>query len=185
MNLSSHNETELEAIALLVKANESTPKERDHVKLRVSEYAWSWITQTAQQYKYLTGKHNARGVSRFLTDLVKAGFSDARDNFLRETDQWYDPFNVPRQRRVNLDAATRQAYINLADRWCITPYPIQQQTMSGLRARADTAAAVRVFSQASRISPVIEAIGLRWLVPAGEIQPALPKMHVSIKVHTI
>lgn len=166
------------ALKALVEANKTDGlAKRSMIKLRITDEAWSWIIQTAQRLNYLTGTKNARGVSRFLADLSMYDFVDTREDFLQGTDQWYASCDAPRQRAVDMPSDVKLAYIELANKHEIFPYPLQQAVINGYYAKLPEnlrVSAASRYSTASRISPVLEAIGLRWLVEVGQLSRADP-----------
>lgn len=138
-----------------------------HTRVRVTDPAWEWIIQTAQQYGYVqAGCIKARGVHYFIEALsLVPHYYDARPVFMQTTDQWYTGLDMPRERLLALDPSTITRLVILARIWRIYPYPTQQPIIKGLRERMPPKRAEQ-YQRAARVAPVLEAIGLRWLRPA-------------------
>lgn len=144
--------------------------ERIKVNLQLSEAAWEWLRQTAESLGYVRAPKRPAGMYRFLDMLATLDYADARPDFMRDTDQWYNR-DVLRQRCTTLSRDSLDALEALGRARGIYPFTAQIRVAEGRQTHIKGVSPLH--SPVAWASPIFEAIGLRYLVPVSDI-PAIP-----------
>ena len=173
---------------------------RDHYEdwkhnYSISDTAWRGLVDMAVEYGYV-GSNAADfrpvGMSAFLTTLAALSYRDARPEYLRDTDQWHTGME-PMKKRL-LRGLTPRAVAGFgahALEFNIWPFRTQAPVVNGFRQRVDPPVLhpdgeAPQGSRTARalVAPVLEAIGLRWLVPTEPIPPnPKPRLNADANHH--
>lgn len=141
-------------------------------QLHITAEAWSWITQSAYALGYVRTDKLNRGVGLFLHQLSRVEYIDARPEDMQSTDQWSAGIEPGMVRIIVLDAADIMCFAAIARQYRIAPFRSQNPVRNGRSLRIKRESVLTNAGDTVLVAPVLEAIGLRWLVPTTTIMPA-------------
>jgi hypothetical protein len=157
------------------------------INLYVSDDGWEGLKQMAYEQGYVRGvkqDDRPRGMSPFVGMLAMVRWRDNRPEYMKGTSQWMTGLQKVRQRCLELPAAALADLGLIALEHEIYPYRTQLAVANGYRREANPPV-LHALGSAPRGSvsvtalagPVLDAIGLRYLVPAVRLPHAPPNLY--------
>lgn len=138
--------------------------------LLITDAAWRTLVDHAYVLGYVRGEITPKGISHYLRALSQQAFLDARHKDMQRTAQWSAGLEPAMQHKLDLHIETIVKLAYTARHFGIAPFRSQRPIIEGRR-RTLHQGAMNV-SDTMLVSPVLEAIGLRWLIPLGIIPNA-------------
>lgn len=166
----------------------STSVRRHSIKINVymSDDGWEGLKQMAYDKGYVRGSSpgdRPRGISHFISMLSMLKWRDARPDVMQGTGQWMTGLQRARQRCLQLPLATIGDLGLIALEHGIYPYRSQIPVVNGYRREGVLPVLHGVgdtprggTSVAGLAGPVLDAIGLGHLRPAGTVPQAPPNL---------
>lgn len=147
--------------------------------VHLSDKAHRGLQRLAEHFNY----SETRGISRVITDLamLSAKFEDTRPQHVKETDNDFLPrvWNAGDTRRPRwLGILPTNFLLALAEQYEIQPYITQRPVVIGQTPNLFWRHKLPLYSDNSRIGPVLEAIGIGWLKPVASPDPMTERQSV-------
>lgn len=129
-------------------------------RVYLTDGAYSWHVQMAHDLGYVRATYKANGLFRYVAALATLDYVDARPAYLRGTPVWYTS-TTPTPRRVKLQDSVVDLLWRTASKHGIAPYRYQRYAAEGFAPKTPSP----VYDGYSYCGPLLEAIGLCYLVP--------------------
>lgn len=147
-------------------------------KLYITDEAFDWHVQTANALGYVRGELTAHGVGKFFDTLAKLPYMDNRHPGMQSTDQWSSGLMPARRRMVSVSVESMIRFGLIAREFSIPTLRSQNPIRTGYYPKVPNEFAY-LAPDILLISPVLEAIGLRWLAPVVVIPRASPALYAQ------
>lgn len=150
--------------------------------VHVSDEAYARLIEMAFEQGYVRGKRSferPHGLSAFVSTLGTLEWLDARPTAYADTGLWHTGMSTRRERCLHLSQHAIADIGHLALQFGIFPFKTQAPVANGFRKNATIPILYQIGSTPlghtsikALVGPVLEAIGLGWLIPLGALPHA-------------